>query len=457
MTDDERQAWALYRYRCISGLVDPAATPTDRQAWLRWLRQQPPTTPHGVPRVPSARSLRRWCQAYRHGGFEALQPRRRSDVGQRRTIPPAVWEQAVALKRAVPARSAEQVLQLLEAWAPDAGIDPAVIAGIRRATLYRHWRQAGITRRQLPPPPPRRFRRWEATAPGVLWQSDVMDGPYVPDPTPDDPHRKRKTYCLVLLDDYSRRIVAGRFAWQADGALLEQVLWEALQRWGAPQRLYADNGAIYVTERLETILARLQIRLLHSRPYRPQGKGKQERFWGHLQTSFVPELTVHPAQSLAELNTWFQAWCEEHSHRRVHRVTGETPLARWGTGGVHRPVPWEQLRVAFQQQVTRRVDKFGQIQWQGRTWLVPEGLVQVTVQLRYDPHLPERPAVWYAGQYYGEAHPVAGGTTPPVPPAPPASEIPTAGLSYLELLARRQAARQPGLRFAPDTQEEDTP
>ncbi len=70
----------------------------------------------------------------------------------------------------------------------------------------------------------------------------------------------------MLLDDYSRRIVAERFAWQADGALLEQVLWEALQRWGAPQRLDADNGAIYVTERLETILARLPIRLLHSRP-----------------------------------------------------------------------------------------------------------------------------------------------------------------------------------------------
>lgn len=176
MTDDERQAWALYRYRCISGRVDPAATPTDRQAWLRLLRLQPPTTPQGVPQVPSARSLRRWCQAYRQGGFEALRPRRRSDVGQRRTIPPAVWEQAVALKRAVPARSAEQVLALLAAWAAEAGIDPAVIAGIRRATLYRHWRQAGITRRQLPPPTPRRFRRGEATAPGVLWQSDVMDG-----------------------------------------------------------------------------------------------------------------------------------------------------------------------------------------------------------------------------------------------------------------------------------------
>jgi putative transposase len=147
----------------------------------------------------------------------------------------------------------------------------------------------------------------------------------------------------------------------------------------------------------------------------------------------------------------------EHDHRRVHRVMVETPLARWRNGGVHRPLSWEQLRRAFQQQVTRRVDKFGQIRWQGRTWLVPEGLVQVTVPRRYDPHTPDRPTVWYAGQYYGEAHPVEGGTTPPVPPAPPVAEIPTAGLSYLELLAARQAARHPGFRFAPHPEEEETP
>jgi len=456
MTDDERQAWALYRYRCISGLVDPLASGDERRAWWQLLQQHPPTNPRGIARTPSRRTVGRWITRYQQGGLEALAPQRRRDCGQRRTLPPAVWDQAVAFKRAVPSRSAEQVLALLAAWAPEAGIDPAVIAGIRRATLYRHWHQAGITRRSGPWPAPRRFRRWEATAPGVLWQSDVMDGPYVPDPTPEDPQRKRKTYCLVILDDYSRRIVAGRFAWAADSALLEQLLWEALHRWGAPARFYCDNGAIYVTERLETILARLHIRLIHSRPYRPQGKGKQERLWEHVQTSFLAELAVQPASSLTELNTWFEAWCEEHYHRRVHRMTGETPLARWGTGGQHRVLPWEQLRDAFQHQVTRRVDKFGQIHWQGRTWLVPEGLVQVTVQLRYDPHTPALPTVWYAGQPYGPAQPVDGGTTPVPRPAADPAPADAPGLSYLTLLARQHAARHPGLRLAPPS-EEDTP
>ena len=64
--------------------------------------------------------------------------------------------------------------------------------------------------------------------------------PFLPDPTPDQPDRMRATYCLVLLDDYSRRVVAGQFAWSADTALLESLLWTAIQRWGTPRKLYTD-------------------------------------------------------------------------------------------------------------------------------------------------------------------------------------------------------------------------
>ncbi|MDA8193665.1 MAG: DDE-type integrase/transposase/recombinase [Thermaerobacter sp.] len=172
----------------------------------------------------------------------------------------------MALKREVPERSAEQVLALLAAWA-STGLDPALVASLRRSTWYRHWHRAGMTRRRLRTAAPKRYRRWEAPEPGALWQSDVMNGPYLPDPTPEDPDRKRATDCLVLMDDYSRRIVAGRFAWSADSTLLEALLWEALQKWGAPERLYTDNGAIYTSDRLETILARLTVRLVHAPPY----------------------------------------------------------------------------------------------------------------------------------------------------------------------------------------------
>ena len=232
MTDEECEAWALYRYRVISPCLDSATAPQTREAYRHFLREHPITAPTGHLAPPSERTLSRWIAAYRTGGFAALRPQTRADAGRMRAIPPALWAQAVALKREVPERSAEQVLALLRTWAPAAGIPVAAVEGIRRSPLYRHWHRAGWTKKRM-----------------------------------------RATYCLVLLDDYSRRIVAGQFAWSADTALLEALLWTAIERWGAPQRLYTDNGLVYSSRRLEGILARLDIRLIHTPPYTPQGKG----------------------------------------------------------------------------------------------------------------------------------------------------------------------------------------
>ncbi len=443
MTDDEREAWALYRYRLISPLLDPAASTADRRDFWQYLHDHPPTNPLGHPWVPSTRVVRHYCHLYRTGGFDALQPARRADLGALKAIPSALWDQAVAFKREVPERSAEQVLALLTAWCPTAALDPVAVAHISPSTLYRHWHRAGITRRRLQSAAPKRYRRWEAPAPGALWQSDVMNGPYLLDPTPEDPERKRATYCLVLMDDYSRRIVAGRFVWQADSETLEQLLGEAWQRWGLPQKFYTDNGGIYVSHRLEIVLARLAVRLLHTPPYTPSGKGKQEKLWGFVQSSFLPELRVQPAESLGQLNTWFSAWCEEHYHRRVHGETGETPLRRWGTGGVHRVITWEALHAALRQQVVRTVDKTGQVRWRGLRWIVPEGLLQVKVQLRYTPNHDETVEVWYEDTLYGPAVRADGENPLPAPRGGGPETNPAGpGISYLDVLLDQQAQRR---------------
>ena len=144
------------------------------------------------------------------------------------------------MKREAPQRSATPVCALLAAWAPTVGLDAAAVGRIRRTTLYRQWHQAGLTRRHLAVAAPKRYRRGEAPSPGALWQSDVMNGPWIPDPTAEEPTRRRATYGLVLLDDNSRRVVAGRFAWAADAALLEELLAAAVAQWGAPERVYCD-------------------------------------------------------------------------------------------------------------------------------------------------------------------------------------------------------------------------
>jgi transposase InsO family protein len=54
---------------------------------------------------------------------------------------------------------------------------------------------------------------------------------------------------------------------------------KALAKRGVPRKLYVDNGAAYRLRKLEFTCASLAIALILARPYKPQGKGKIERFF----------------------------------------------------------------------------------------------------------------------------------------------------------------------------------
>ena len=53
--------------------------------------------------------------------------------------------------------------------------------------------------------------------------------------------------------------------------------------------LYVDNGPAYQHHQLGRMAARLGLQLVYATPYHPQGKGKIERFYGHVKTSFYPD------------------------------------------------------------------------------------------------------------------------------------------------------------------------
>ena len=93
--------------------------------------------------------------------------------------------------------------------------------------------------------------------------------------------------------------------------------------------------------------AKLGVRLVHSAPGRPQGRGKIERFFRTVREQFLVEVTdtasedlaaagVDHATALLELNRLFAAWVETEYHRRAHTETGQNPLARWEAG-------WDRL------------------------------------------------------------------------------------------------------------------
>ena len=93
------------------------------------------------------------------------------------------------------------------------------------------------------------------------------------------------------------------------------------------------------------------IRLIHSTPGRPQGRGKIERYFRTVREQFLVEITGdpdadpsrHPVADLGELNRLFTAWVETVYHRQIHSETGQAPLAPLAR---RRPVPDPEHRRA---------------------------------------------------------------------------------------------------------------
>ena len=72
---------------------------------------------------------------------------------------------------------------------------------------------------------------------------------------------------------------------------------------------------------------------MHSKPYSPEGRGKQERLNRYIREAFLAEAVHQGIESLDQLNDLFAAWAEQVANRRVHAETGQTPIGRFEAAG----------------------------------------------------------------------------------------------------------------------------
>jgi putative transposase len=215
--------------------------------------------PVGSQRQYTRGTLHRWIRAYREQGLSGLKPEPRSDLGTVRRHP-ELFDEACALRAELPTRSAAQIAAILFARHR---------IRVARRTINQHLRQRGLHRAALSGQP-RAFGRFEASRPNELWIGDVLVGPFVPYPRTSS---SRRAYLFALCDDYSRLLLHGFWVADQNTRAGQDVLRAAIQRRGAPERLYVDNGAPYANAVLERSCAVLGIRLIHSRPYAPEGRG----------------------------------------------------------------------------------------------------------------------------------------------------------------------------------------
>jgi putative transposase len=208
-----------------------------------------------------------------------------------------------------------------------------------------------------------------------------------------------------------------------------------------------DNGSPFVSKQLERACAILGIRLVHSRPGEPAGRGKIERVFGTVRRQFLVELQARGgARDLAEFNRLFAAWVEGVYHRRVHSETEQPPLERFLAGEVPPRLPSPaELREAFLWAERRLVSKTAMVGLHGNRYQVDPALVGATVELVFDPFDLTTIEVRYQNRPMGTARLVKVGrhvhpqATPEATPAS-APARPT-GIDYLAMVEAKLAAQ----------------
>lgn len=391
---------ALFRLSVLGPLINrDQLDHGELKQTIRNLAEQPYAIPGSHRCYLSEKTIESWYYRYQREHIDGLTPKVRSDRGQSK-LPIELQEAILQSKRDNPKRSLDEIKRLLETH----GI--AAQGELKRSSIHRLLQHHGLSSRSALPGVAEEFRSFEVEHCGDIWYGDVMHGPKV-----IIKGRLRKAYLVSLMDDASRLIAHTAFCPGETALDVEGVLKQALLKRGLPKKLVIDNGAAYRAKSLQSICARLTIKLVYCRPYRPQGKAKLERWHRVVRDQFLSELTSKHLQSLEGLNAYLWAWIESVYHRRPHSaLNGLTPLQRWQKDlSIMRSLgPYAtHLDELFYHRIQRKVRKDGTVSFLGQRFEVPYKLSGRTVQLVVDPHGEQAIAVESLdGEPLGQATPL---------------------------------------------------
>ncbi|MDD5210754.1 MAG: IS3 family transposase [Elusimicrobiales bacterium] len=253
-------------------------------------------------------SIRRWAQAYERSGLAGLET---APTGRPRKLSQKV-------------QAAEQIVKDVVKAEPEAGIGKIQGALSRqgflqmaRETVRSLLRRNGVGPQEVKLKrrnKPIRIKSFERACPNDLWQTDIMTfmlkGQY-------------RVYMIGFMDDNSRFLVGwGLYRFQKGENVME-VFRAAIEKRGMPKEVLSDNGRQYHswrgTSKFTSMLTKLGIRHIRSRPYHPQTCGKIESFWRNLNQEC---LTKVPLATFEEAQGKIGEYVEYYNFKRPHQGIG---------------------------------------------------------------------------------------------------------------------------------------
>jgi hypothetical protein len=212
------------------------------------------------------------------------------------------------------------------------------------------------------------YRRFEKEAPNLLWQMDFKGHMPLADGSSCHP--------LTMVDDHSRFALCLAACGNEQGTTVRRHLETAFRRYGLPEAVFVDNGGPWgftTTEpwtRLGVWLLKLGVGVIHSRPYHPQSRGKNERFHRTLKAEVF---ALARFRDLAAVQRALDRWRAVYNLERPHEALGqEVPASRYRPSPRTMPNGLPQIDYDEHEIVRTVSTTKAYVSFKGRLWKVPQ-------------------------------------------------------------------------------------
>ena len=221
-------------------------------------------------------------------------------------------------------------------------------------------------------------QRFEMPAPNLLWQMDFKG--WMP------LGNGGRCHPLTILDDHSRYDLCLEARANEKGGTVQDRLQLTFRRYGLPEAFFVDNGSPWGDSsgqrwtRLGVWLLKLGIAVLHSRPYHPQSRGKNERFHRTLQAEVF---ALKRFRDLGEVQRAFDAWRTTYNLERPHEALDQdVPGSRYRPSTRSMPDRLPQIEYDDNEIVRRVGTTKAYISFKGRPWKLPQAFYGERVAIR---------------------------------------------------------------------------
>jgi transposase InsO family protein len=281
----------------------------------------------------------------------------------------AIEERIVAVRDAHPAWGARKIAKYLErdgCQVPAPSTVHAILSRAGRVSAPNG--AAGV----------KRYQRFEKPQANLLWQMDFKGWVGLADGT--------KCHPLTIVDDHSRYAVCLQACANEQAVTVQAHLQATLRRYGLPDAVFVDNGSPWGEAsgerwtRLGVWLLKLGIDVLHSRPYHPQSRGKNERFHRTLKAEVF---AFQRFRDLAAVQRAFDCWRNVYNLDRPHQALDqEVPASRYRPSP--RSMPDRVPSVEYDAgEIIRTVSTTKDyVSFKGRLWKVPQAFRGERVAIR---------------------------------------------------------------------------